>query len=103
MKSLTDDPTGMAHYHLIGSMEILIRLELSLEEFEVCMARCQVNMLAKLKKVKKVDAKSLQIEVGDAIDRLVGAFRDVLSRQNCPLLQDDIVGPVLLARIKTMR
>ncbi len=103
VKSLTDDPTGMAHYHLIGSVEILIRLELALEEFEVCMARCQVNILAQLRKIKKVDAKSLQIEVGDAIDRLVGAYKDVLSRPSCPLLQDDIVGPVLVARIKTMR
>ena len=103
MKSLSDDPTGMVHYHLIGCMEILLRLELALEEFEVCMARCQVNVLTELKRVKKVDTKSLQIEVGNAIDRLAYAYKDVLSRRSCPLLRDDVLGPALLARIKAMR
>ena len=115
--ALTDDPTGMAEYHLIGAMELLIKLELSLEEYEVCMKRCHVNVFtdSNMKRVRSsggrlsppsgaavYDVKSLQIEVGTAIDTLVRSFRDVLSRPDCPLLQDDSTAPVLLARIKSI-
>ena len=36
------------------------------------------------------------------LEAALSAYKDVLSRRSCPLLQDDIIGPVLLARIKVM-
>lgn len=101
--ALTDDATGTAEYHLIAAVELLIKLELTMEEYEVCMKRCHVNVLTDMRRVYTLDMRTLQIETASSIDSLVGAYRDVLSRSDCPLLQDQCVAPVLLQRIKSMR
>lgn len=101
--ALTDDATGTAEYHLIAAAELLIKLELSLGEFDMCMKRCHVNVLTDIRRGRTLDMRTLQIETAASIDSLVGAYRDVLSRSDCPLLQDQCVAPVLLQRIKSMR
>ena len=101
---LTDDASGTAEYHLIAAVDLLIKLELSLEEFEVCMKRCCVNLMLenRSRSLLALDMKTLQIETSASLDSLVVAYRDVLSRADCPLLQDQCVAHALLQRVKSV-
>jgi len=50
-----------------------------------------------------VDAPALQACTETAVTALVRAFRDVLARGDCPLMQSELCSEVLTARIKKIR
>merc|ERR1711871_1074997 len=101
ISSLEDDIFGLAQHHVIATMDILIRFKFALEEYELCMTKCfLVNVVNKTKRVSSLDTKNLESEVDVAIDGLIQSFRDILSRNDNPLMQDDIIAGELRSRLK---
>ena len=101
ISSLKDDIFGLAQHHVIATMDILIRFKFALEEYELCMTKCfLVNVVNKTKRVSSLDTKNLESEVDVAIDGLIQSFRDILSRNDNPLMQDDIIAGELRSRLK---
>jgi hypothetical protein len=112
--SLRDDSTGTAQSQLVAATESLIRLERSLQLYDTCLRRCQatpgVFILDPLglpssatDNGSTVDVPALQSCTEMAVTALVRAFRDVLARGDCPLLQSELCSDVLTARIKKIR
>ena len=109
--SLQDDRSGAAQSHVIAALESLIRLERTLHLYSSCLRRCQTTAgifvmgrlgspLVGQDDEETIDTAALQRHTEAAVTALASAFRDVLSRGDCPLLQSDLCAEVLAGRFK---
>ena len=122
LRALREDITGRAQNHVVAVVECLIRLEASLDLWDETLRRSlQVPGLRVMglgsplvgmdtglpcgksgSNVGKVDMPALQMHVGAQLAALVRGFSDVLSRGECPLLQERLCADRLAQRLRKL-